>query len=387
MYSFPVMRAVWSLFFLVTAIPCLAQSKSFNQIAKDAEIARINNRAGDALRLYNAGLRMRPGWSEGWWDFATLLYDQDRFSEAQKAFQRFIALTPKRGPAYAFLGLCEYETQDYDSALRHFRAWASSGWAGTPELLDVSVFHFALLLTRDGEFVRALYLFAPEAAKAGNDPTLAEAMGLAALRMPNLPEDYDPRKREMVWLAGEAAVYEAQQPHDFSRAEEYAARLVSRYSQEPEAHYFRGTLFSLENKNDAAEQEYRQVLQRSPQHVPALIALAAIDLDKNELAEATQFARQSVEREPHNAEAHHVLGRVLMASRQFEASAKELEAARQLAPDSPLVRSHLAMVYNQLGRSEQAKQELAVFLRLKNQEGILSPPDERLRSRASEKAQ
>src|SRR5262249_32250314 len=154
---------------------------------------------------------------------------------------------------------------------------------------------FALLLTRDGEFVRALYLLAPEAAKAGVDPTLVEAMGLASLRIRNLPEGYEPQQREMVWLAGEAAVYQAQQPHDFSRADEYAARLVSRYPQQPDVHYFRGTVFTLENKNEDAEREYRQELRISPRHVPALLALVSIDLDKNEVTEADGFARQAVE--------------------------------------------------------------------------------------------
>jgi len=386
------MRAVLSLFLLLGAVSSLAQSnpaqsKTFEQIAKDANTARRDNRIVDAVRLYEAGLRLRPSWNEGWWELGTLLYDQDRFGEAERAFRRFIGLAPKGGPAYAFLALCEYETHHYDSALRHFRSWASSGWPGTPELIDVSVFHFALLLTRDGEFVRALYLLAPEAAKAGVDPTLVEAMGLASLRIRNLPEGYEPQQREMVWLAGEAAVYQAQQPHDFSRADEYAARLVSRYPQQPDVHYFRGTVFTLENKNEDAEREYRQELRISPRHVPALLALVSIDLDKNEVTEADGFARQAVELEPNNPESHHVLGRVLMANHKLEASAKELEIARQLAPDSPLVRSHLAMVYNQLGRTQQAKSELAVFMRLKGQEGILAPPQERVQRGTSEKAQ
>ena len=67
-------------------------------------------------------------------------------------------------------------------------------------------------------------LIASEAAKAGDNPALSEAMGLASLRVRNLPEDYPPERREMVWLAGEAAVYAAQSGHDFARAEEFAAR-------------------------------------------------------------------------------------------------------------------------------------------------------------------
>jgi tetratricopeptide (TPR) repeat protein len=323
---------------------------------------------------------MRPAWRDGWWDLASLYYDQDRFPEAEETFHRYAALAPGKGPADAFLGLCEYELRDYDRALAHFRSWASAGWTGTPQLLDVAVFHFALLLTRDGEFVRALYLLAPEAAKAGNDQALAEAMGLASLHMRNLPENYPPEKREMVWLAGEAAVYLAQQPHDFEHAQEFAARLESRYPNEPGVHYFRGSLFALDNKTDQAEREDREELRISPAHVPAMIALAQIDLEKDKVAEADALARKAVDLEPENGEAHHILGRVLMTNHQMDASARELETAKQLAPDNPLVRSHLAMVYSRMGRTEKAKAEAQAFLVLKKKEEVLAPAGEKLKA-------
>lgn len=367
------------------AIPHPAES--FDDVAKRADAARAADRVGDAIKLYAEGVRLRPQWSEGWWALGSLLYDQDHFSEAETAFRRFAASTRKAGPAYAFLGLCEYETRDYDRALAHFRSWATAGWPGTPQLIDVAVFHFALLLTRDGLFVHALYLLAPEAAKVGENPALAEAMGIASLRMRNLPEDYPPERREMVWLAGEAAVYMAQQPHDFARAEEFGTRLESRYPGQPEVHYFRGTLFTFESKTNDAEREYREELRISPQHVPAMLALARIDLDRNNLTEATSLARRSVELDPKDPEAHHVLGSVLMANQQLEASAMELEIAKKLAPDDAPVRSNLAMVYGRMGRKEAARAEAAAFLILKNKEGILATPGERIKSGAKERVQ
>jgi Flp pilus assembly protein TadD len=55
-----------------------------------------------------------------------------------------------------------------------------------------------------------------------------------------------------------------------------------------------------------------------------------------------------------------------------------LETAKQLAPDNPGVRSHLAMVYTRLGRRQAAKAESAAFLALKNKEGVMAPPKEKL---------
>lgn len=344
----------------------------FEIVAKEAEAARTQDRIAEAIRLYREGTRLRPAWEDGWWYLGSLLYDEDRFSEASSAFHHLTG-TSHHGPAFAFLGLCDYEDQNYEAALKQFRAWAVAGWAGSPELVDVALFHFALLLTRDGRFVESLYLLASVTPRLGDIPELSEAMGLASLRLRYLPENYPPELRERIWLAGKAALYAAQSPRDFGRADEFASRLEKRYSRQPDVHYFRGTIFTFEGKIPEAEREYREELTISPRHAPAMIALAAIDLDKANCAEAGKLARNAIEADPQNAEAHHLLGRVLLEDGNFHASLNELEIARRLAPDSPGVRAHLAMVYSKLGRTEEAKAESAALLTLKNKEEVMAP--------------
>jgi tetratricopeptide (TPR) repeat protein len=370
-----------AVFLTTNQVPQRPPQKTFEAIAKKADAARAGDRMNDAIELYTEGVRLRPSWSEGWWSLGSLLYDQDRFLEAQVAFKRFAAIAPKPGPAYAFLGLCEYETQEYDRALHHFRLWVSAGWAGTPELLDVGVFHFALLLTREGRFLEALYLLATEEGKMGSSPALVEAMGLASLRMKSLPQDYPPQRREMVWLAGEAALRASSYPQDFARVDEYAHRLLSRYELEPNVHYFRGTLYSFEHKNSEAAVEFRRELEISPQHVPAMVEIARMDVSNNQLVEAMSLAKRAAQIEPRNAEARHVLGQVLFATRQFRESAQELEVAKHLAPDSAPIRLHLARVYNALGRKKEAEQEAAAVRLLKDKEQVLAPPQEKVAPR------
>ena len=369
----PVLLTTLSL-----AAPAAPVPASFETIANRADLARSQNRVQDAIRLYREGTHLRPSWTDGWWYLGGLLYDHDRFPEATIAFQRLLGSTVHRGPAHAFLGLCEYETGKYDDALAQFRAWADAGWQGTTQLRDVAVFHFALLLARDGKFVESLYLMATLASRLGDNPELSEAMGLASLRMRDLPGNYPPDRRERIWLAGKAALYAAQSPADFERADEFAARLESRYPAQPEVHFFRATLYGFEGKKVEAEREYREELNTSPNHVPSLVALATIDLERAEVAEAGNLARQAAGADPKNAEAHHLLGRVFLANGDLRASASELETAKQLAPDSPGVRSHLAMVYTKLGRTQEAKAESAAFLALKNKEEVMASPKEKL---------
>ena len=223
------------VFFLVFLIssqgsPTKSTASSFEAIAHQAEAAKSSNQLNEAIKLYSEGLRIRPNWSEGWWSLASVFYEQDRFLESRAAFTRFTKLVHNSGPAYAFLGLCEYETKDYDLALRHFETWSKSGAPGTDALIDVAGYHWALVLAKKGQFQEALYLFAAKAKKLGVNPDLTEAMGLASLRMENLPIDYPQEERELVWLAGKAAIYAALQ--DTERSEEYARRLAERYPRD-----------------------------------------------------------------------------------------------------------------------------------------------------------
>lgn len=373
-----VPRLLLLLLFAVRAVA--AVPATFDDISRQAAKAVAEDRTVDAIRLFQAGLKLRPAWKDGWWSLGTLLYDQDRFADAAPAFRRFLPLTAKRGAAYAFLALCEYETGDYDQSLKHFRSWASSGWPGTREMIDVAVFHFALLLTREGKFVEALYLLTPEVVKMGNTPALTEAMGLASLRMRNLPEDYTPQRREMIWLAGQAAAYAEHFPPDYPRADEYADRLVAHYKDQPEVHFFRGTLFNFEKKNSReAELEFREELRISPDHVPAMLELADLDLSSNNLEEALAFSRRAADLDPQNAEVHHVLGRIWLAKDHPEEAARELETATHLAPTSANIRSHLAIAYGKLGRSKEARAEAALAISLKKKEDIPTPPQEKLK--------
>jgi tetratricopeptide (TPR) repeat protein len=382
------MRPFLALLILSTALTANAApgADRFETLASQAEKARAQQHVPEAIRLYRGGTALRPSWFEGWWSLGTLLYEQDRFLEAGAAFEHLISSPRYRGPAAGFLGLCAYEAGDYDNALTRFRTWASAGWGGTPEFRDVAVYHFALLLTREGHFVESLYLLDPLAQRFGATPELTEAIGLASLRMKSLPEDFPPVARERVWLAGRAAVYEFSSGRDFARASEYAARLEARYGDQPEVHYFRGTLDTYEGKQADAEREYRDELKLSPNHAGALTALAAIDLEQLEMEDAAALARRAIAADPDSAEAHHVLGRILLNRQQWQPAALELETAKRLNPGNPQVRSHLAMADEKLGRSQAAKAEIEAFYRLKAKEDIMAPVASKLAQPDGEKS-
>ena len=346
--------------------------KSFDEIARQADRARFADRMTEAISLYREGVRLRPSWNEGWLWLGNLLYDQDRFPEAQASFTHFLALAPKPGPVWALKGLCEFELRDFAHSLQDLDTWVHGNYHGDNDLTDVAAFHWALLLTRERHFAQALYLLADRAQHKGESPLLVEAMGLASLRLPNLPEDYPPEFRERVWLAGKAAFYTS--GHEFDHGQEYARRLLSAYGQQPEVHYFQGTLLKLQRMPAEAAQEFRKELQISPQHASAMLELAQIDIDFGQLNEAVSLARHAAQLEPTNPDTHHILGRALLVAGQAAESAQELELAERLAPDASAIHFHLAKAYQGLGRKEDAQREMAAYVSIKKKEGILERP-------------
>lgn len=352
--------------------------ESFESIAKAADQARQSDRLNDAVDLYSKAVRLRPSWTDGWWWLGSILYEQDRFSEAETPFKRFIALSPKPAPAYAFLALCEYETQDYSAARHHFELWSKAGSPGNDALLDVAAFHWALLLTREGRFNEALLLLAAKAQKLGSTPDLTEAIGLASLRMAYLPQDYPPEKREAVWLAGMAAYYCLQK--DFPRSDASAERLLQHYGQEPNVHYFRGTLLRFQGRLDPAAEEFQEEIEISPAHAPALTEWAVARVEADRPAEALAPARRAVELDPQSARAHYALGWALLETGSFQESAHQLEIAKGLAPESSRVRFALSNAYKRLGRQQDSKREQAAFLALKDKDNVLAPLDDKLRA-------
>lgn len=355
-----------------------ASSTAFDKVVHQADAARTGDRLPEAIRLYREAVQLRPSWSTGWWWLGSIYYDQDRFAEAQQAFTQFIATGKAVAPGYAFLGLCEYETRDYDHAAEHFRRWVQKGSPGTTELIDVASFHFALLLTREGHFFEALYLLGKKVEKRGPDPTLAEPMGLAWMRMRNVPEDYPPERREMVWLVGMASVYLSARQLD--RVHEFQDRLAAHYGDDPNVHYFRGYVYELEKRYDEAAGEYRQELRISPDHAAALVQLALMDVEESRLEEGETLAQRAIDLEPKNAQAHYAMGRVLLAKEQWRESAVELELARTFAPESANVRFHLANAYKNLGRLADAHRENAAFEALKDKKEVLASPQEKLKA-------
>jgi cytochrome c-type biogenesis protein CcmH/NrfG len=352
-------------FLLLAEVQHARVQPQFAEIARQAGQAREANRLDDAIRLYREAVHLKPSWTEGWWYLSTIFYDQDRYAEGRGAFRRYVALDPKVGPAWALLGLCEFQTREYEQALVHLREGEALGYGGNERIRRVARYHLGILLSRFEQYDFAIQKLIEEAkAESEENASIVEALGIAGLRRPLLPAEAPPQDHELIIATGRALYLAGVR----SAAESAKAfqDLVARYSTTPNVHYLYGS-YLLISDPDKGLAELKQELEISPRHVPALVQVASEYLKRGEAANGLAYARKAVEIDANSFVTHNVLGRLLLESGDTLKAVEELEVARKLAPDSPQTRLALANAYSRAGRKEESAREREAFLKLKKQ--------------------
>jgi len=338
--------------------------EQFERFVKLADEARLAARLDDAISLYGKALNIKPKWPNGWWYVGAIFYEKDLYPQASDAFQNLVALEPQRGPAWAMLGLCLFQTGDYERAATSLQRGKSLGVNGNSELAGVVLYHIGLLYIRFEYFENAFDTLA-ELLRAGNaSPKVVEAFGLTMLRMPYLPKEIPAAQREKILIAGQAGINMAARRQDQARAA--FDTLLAQYPNEPNVHYGFG-VFMLSQDADIALKEFNRELEISPNHYPSMVQMAFEYLKRDQYNDALPLAEKAVQLAPKLYAARNVLGRVLLELGQVERSIKELEEGVKLAPSSPEMHFALARAYTRAGRKADAARERETFKKLQDE--------------------
>jgi tetratricopeptide (TPR) repeat protein len=335
----------------------------FDTLRRRADEARTAGNVGEAIELYRAAIALQPSWSEGHWYLGTIYYDADRHRECRDAFATVVRLEPEHGAAWAFRGLCEFKLTEYAPALEHLTRANDLGVGEDASFLAVVGYHRAILLARFEQFERALDLHAGFVRGGNTSATIVEGLGITLLRLPMLPSEVPPEKREMVEMAGRAGLYAIGMMRD--AADRTFQQLISKYPDAPNVHYVYGTYLMGDRPAEALEQ-FNIELQRSPEHVLARVQIAQELIKQGEFDRASPYATDAARLGPNNFMARRVLGQLKLQAGDASGAIAHLEAARALEPTSPSVRYHLARAYQRAGRGDDAKRERAEFSRLES---------------------
>jgi len=353
-----------------TRSPTEKRDPTLDRAAEAAEEAR---KAGDldrAVEIYERALAERPSWTEGRRRLGAILHVLERWEEVRDAFAGVVAEEPGDASAWLFKGLSELELGDHDRASSDLQRARKIG-IGDAKLDSVARYHQALLLTRSASFDDAVGVLTSLAREGYESPEMIVALGLALLRLPQLPSELPPDDRERVVMGGRAL-------HQWARARRSAAllsfeELVLRFPEEPDVHYAFG-VFLLLSDPDAALDEFRRELQVSPDHVPAMLQIALESLLRGDAETALPLARKAVELEPTLPAARNALGRALLKRGEVDAAIAQLERGVELAPRDRAMRFALVSAYRRAGREEDAVREREEFEEL-DAAANPSPPD------------
>ena len=338
-----------------------AAAADFDKLIEEATAARQRERWQDAIALYGKAVKLRPKYVEGYWYQGTAYYTLEKYDAAKDAFREVLRLAPQNGAAYAFLGLSEFALKQYDRSVSDLLRSRELGVGDVPELASVARYHLAVLLTRAEQFEQALETLGEFALKGEDNPRVIEAMGIATLRMPLLPAELPPDRREMVLMAGRGSYMMA--TRNTAAAEKAFDALASRYPETPNVHYARA-VFLLQEQADKAIEEFKRELELQPGHGPSLMQLAFEYLNRGDAQTALTWAKQAVAAAPGEFPAHKALGQALLETGDVEGAIAELKVGINQAPESPSLHFQLARAYQRAGRLEDATREREEFTRL-----------------------
>jgi tetratricopeptide (TPR) repeat protein len=348
-------------------------SSDFATTAAKADAARDGNRLQEAVTLYRKALALRPNWAEGWWSLGTILYDQDDYAEAARAFRRLLSYDPKNGTAHLMLALCEYQLNLDDSALKHIDAAARFGIQKDAQLQHVLEYHKAMLLLRKGKYESAidtLHFLVYDGVQS-DDQDLALGMAVLLMRPANLPQEGSP-ERQVVLRLGQAEALSLVK--NYQEARRRYSELVKEFPDFPNIHYAYGRFLLAAQDVDEAVRQFQQELKKNPKHVRSLLQIAAVHY-RVDSAEGVPYAEQAVKLAPGYPFGRYLLGLLYLDSGQTARAIPELETAARLVPQEAQFQFALGTAYAKAGRKADAARARAAFRRLGGENQSAAGPD------------
>jgi len=345
--------------------PPAHSAATFEQLAQDAKSAREANRDDAAIDAYRQALKLKPEWDEGLWYLGALLYEKEDNFEACTVLRRFLAQHPENGYGWALLGMSEFQIREYTRALDHLQQGLVQGLGDNKRMIGTVTYVVAILLTRNEQFDAGMTLLFTQVASGAAAAPLVEPFGLAALRLPLLPAEIPPGRREMVQMAGAAVI--ALQAQKYDEAGKLFTQLETKYPDQPGVHFLVG-VYLLGVRPDDGIKELKREIEISPSHVSARLRLAEEYIKRQDNDQGISYAQEALKLAPKDGLAHMVLGEALVAKGDSAAGMRELETARDALPDEVRIRWDLFRAYTAAGRAEDAAREKGEIERLSKQD-------------------
>lgn len=358
--------------FLLLVLPAILTASSFDEIASRAAAARKANHLAQAMELYQQGLALRPEWKQGLWYLGTLDYDSSQYPACRDTLHRLVALDANAAPAWALLGLCEFETGEYAKSLADMKRGISLGAGKDKQMGVVVLYHEGLALALTGKFDEALqkYRNFVRAGAAKND-TMLLSIGAAALHARLLPKNIPAGQQALYRAAGETASLVL--AGKYQEADQSFAKLLVQYPDTPNVHYLYGQYMLARDIGTAIDQFERE-LKIDSGNAGARTMLAFALLTRGDSKRALPYAQEAARQAPDSPMAQYVYGRALVQTANYRRGIAQLLHAEPMNASNIDVHITLAVAYSHLGEPVEARRERTKALQMTKESMKVAQP-------------
>ncbi len=320
----------------------------------------------DAATGFAAVIKQEPGFAEAHFNLGLVREEQGKFEEAITSFQKAIAIKPHLHGANLFLGIAEFRLNHMEAAAaavkketdnypRDAAAWM---WLGVVRLAQERPEEAASALDKADQL------------KPGDQDILYHR-GRAHLLVSK--DSYaemfkvDPHS----WLVHRVmAQADAEADRHVEAIAEYEAAIKLAPTQ-PGLHEELGSEYRNANKIQEAEAAFRRELEIDPNNVLATYKLGAIEVEKGDGAKGKELIEAAQREKPGLVHLDYNLGRAEMLLGDDAVAASHFERSVKTDTDPQVAEQawyQLGTAYRRLHRMEEARDAMAKYQTLKDQE-------------------
>ena len=354
----------------------LAQSSGslIQQYSEEGNRALAENRYAEAEKAFEKLRELDPGIAEVHAKLGIIYFQQGKFQQAVAALRQAAKLKPNLPNTDILLAMSLSELGHHAEALPGLeKGFRRSSDPALKRMAGLQLERAYTELRRDDKAVEVALELSRQ--YPGDAEVLYHAGRLfgnyAYLTMKKLSE-VAPESGWKHQAAGEA--YESQGNYGLAISEYKAVLAVS--PTRPGLHFRLGRVLLLRSQQGSsrpedladASKEFDQELASDPTNANAAYERAEIYRKAGDFGKAHQLLEVALKHYPDFQEAHVAMGRALIALQKPDLALPHLRKAIALNPDDTVAYYHLAQVYGTLGNAAEQQKALVEFRRLRSRE-------------------
>jgi tetratricopeptide (TPR) repeat protein len=322
--------------------------------------------AGDvlgAIDTYKAALTISPDRADALSNIGAAYVRLGQYDEAIRHYEAALKIDPLNHTVRLNLGLAYYKSARPQAAIPQLKQVVASD----PQARNAYLV-LADCYLQTGQDREVVALLKPREPLLGSDLAFSYLLGTALLRTGDAVEGQTYVDR--VFGAGESAEGHLLMAiahlgrHDYRTAKTELQRALQLNPRLPTAQALYGRTLRLLGEPDAAERAFRKELELNANDFEANLQLGNLRKDQQKFGEASTYLERATIVRPADLTARKLLATLRLQTGEVEEAARLLESIVAEAPDVVEVHVQLAIAYNRLKRTDDARRERAIVDRL-----------------------